>query len=81
MILIGLQMIITSWAIVCSLAGAGSLGKVEKLKHQGEKEKTSPSHPQRNQSGVNTMWMDWGEEKDSFRPRYNKDKCWMMIRF
>ena len=39
-----LQIKITSWAIV-SLAGGG-LGKVEKRKHQGEKEKNHPSHLQ-----------------------------------
>ena len=42
---------ITILAIV-SLAGGGSLGKVEELKHQGEKEKTQPSHPQVNRSEV-----------------------------
>ena len=42
--LIELQMIVTSWAIV-SLAGGG-LGKVEVEDHQGDKEKNHPSHPQ-----------------------------------
>ena len=41
-LLIELQMIITSWAIV-SMAGGGS-SKVEGLEHQGEKEKSRPSH-------------------------------------
>ena len=46
-----LQIMITILAIV-SLAGGGSLGKVEELNYQGEKEKTQPSHPQVNRSEV-----------------------------
>ena len=42
--LIELQIRITSWAIF-SLAGGG-LDRVEKGKHQGEKEKNHPSHLQ-----------------------------------
>ena len=57
------------------------MGKVEKLKHQGEKEKTQPSHPQRNQSGVNTVWMEWGEKEIASDSDVLQEKSWRMTRF
>ena len=54
-LLIELQMIITSWAIV-SMAGGGS-SKVEGLEHQGEKEKSRPSHLREANRGEQCLWV------------------------